>query len=299
MEGWSSTVELRPRSPHRIVEPGPPSGADDHRRTPRRQYRCRIDPYAWAWDLEALVLVPALAVAYGAALRRFPAPRWRVACFLAALLLVLAVSITPLQTLALDYLLSAHLLQNVVLAEWAPALAVLGLSPALAGTVAELPAVRFFVHPAVALPLWLLTYFAWHLPWAYDAALERPTTLLHLEHACYFATGVCLWWPVVHDRPWALSPGARAAYLFAAFVLASPLGLLLTLLPDPVYGFYEDAPRLWGLSALTDQQIAGVTMTAEQALVFFAVFAFFFARFLREQDEVDRLADQSPSGTPR
>lgn len=226
-------------------------------------------------------------MAYGAALRRFPARRWRVACFLAALVLVLAVSITPLQTIALEYLLSAHLLQNVVLAEWAPALAVLGLSPALAGALAGLPGARFFLHPAVALPLWLLTYFAWHLPWAYDAALERPATLLHLEHACYFATGVLLWWPVVHDRPWALTAGARAAYLFAAFVLASPLGLLLTLLPEPVYSFYEDAPRLWGLSPLTDQQIAGVTMTAEQALVFFAVFAFFFARFLREQEEAD------------
>jgi cytochrome c oxidase assembly factor CtaG len=240
-----------------------------------------------------------MAVAYVVSLRRFPAPRWRVACFLAALLLVLAVSITPLQTLALEYLLSAHLLQNVVLAEWAPALAVLGLPPALAGALAALPGIRFFVHPAVALPLWLVTYFAWHVPWAYDAALERPATLLHVEHACYFATGALLWWPVLHDRPWPLTAGARAAYLFAAFVLASPLGLLLMLLPEPVYGFYEDAPRLWGLSALTDQQIAGVTMAGEQALVFFAVFAFFFTRFLREQDEAEAGPAEASSGTPR
>jgi putative membrane protein len=64
----------------------------------------------------------------------------------------------------------------------------------------------------------------------------------------------------------------------------SPLGLLLALLPSAIYDFYEAAPRLWGLSALTDQQIAGVTMAAEQAAVLFAAFAFCFARFMREQE---------------
>jgi putative membrane protein len=77
--------------------------------------------------------------------------------------------------------------------------------------------------------------------------------------------------------------GGRAAYAFAAFVLASPLGLLLALLPRPVYSFYEHAPRLWGLSALGDQQLAGVTMASEQAIVLFAVFLYWFRRFLAEE----------------
>jgi cytochrome c oxidase assembly factor CtaG len=89
-----------------------------------------------------------------------------------------------------------------------------------------------------------------------------------------------MWWPVIHGR---LSDGAKALYLFVAFVLASPLGLLLALLPRPVYGFYKDAPQLWGLSDLADQQIAGITMAVEQAIVFFAVFAYYFMRFLRTE----------------
>jgi cytochrome c oxidase assembly factor CtaG len=96
----------------------------------------------------------------------------------------------------------------------------------------------------------------------------------------YFIAGVLMWWPVVHGR---FSDGAKAVYLFAAFVLASPLGLLLALLPRPVYHFYENAPQLWGLSDLTDQEIAGVSMAVEQAIVFFAVFAYFFLRFLRTE----------------
>jgi cytochrome c oxidase assembly factor CtaG len=242
-----------------------------------------LDPYRWSWDPDALVLVPALGVAYAIALRRFPAPRWRVAAFFTGLALLLAVLVTPVDTIALHYLLSAHLLQNVVLAEWAPLLCVLGLPPALAAALSRLPLASALTHPLVALPVWLVTYFAWHVPSLYDAAL-RNVLLLHVEHACYFAAGTLLWWPVVHDSPRRLQPVTRAIYLFAAFLLASPLGLLLALLPEPIYSFYEDAPRLWGLTPLEDQQIAGLTMAAEEAVVFFAAFAFFFARFLRQED---------------
>ena len=56
-------------------------------------------------------------------------------------------------------------------------------------------------HPFVALPLWLVNYMLWHLPWIYDTALENPDTLLHLEHALYFLTGILMWWSVVQDAP--------------------------------------------------------------------------------------------------
>jgi putative membrane protein len=242
-----------------------------------------VDPYAWSWDPDALVVMPALGVSYALALRRFPTPRWRIACFASGLVLVLGVLITPVDTIALHYLLSAHLLQNVVLAEWAPALCVLGIAPALAAALGRLPGARALTHPLVALPVWLLTYFTWHVPALYDAAL-RNVFVLHLEHACYFAAGVLLWWPVLQDAPHRPRSATKAGYLFAAFLLASPLGLLLTLLPRPVYDFYVEAPRLWGLSPLADQQIAGVAMAAEQSVVFFAAFALFFLRFLQEEE---------------
>jgi putative membrane protein len=244
-----------------------------------------VDAYRWSWNLEASLVVLVLAIAYVAAVRRFPAPAWRVICFACAILLVLAVSITPLETIAMNYLLTIHLLQNVVLAEWAPLLVVLSLPPALAAALARPGAVRALTHPAVALPLWLLNYMLWHLPWLYDAALENPHTLLHLEHALYFLTGVAMWWSIVQDEPHRLGAGIRAGLVFAAFVLASPIGLVMALVPDPIYDFYVDAPeRLWGLTALEDQQIAGILMTLEQALVFFCVLAFWFARFFAEEE---------------
>lgn len=190
---------------------------------------------------------------------------------------------TPLEALSY-HLLSAHLLQNVILAEWAPALLVLGVPPDLAARIARLPGVGSLTRPPVALGLWLLTYFAWHLPPAYDTALEHPATLLHLEHACYLAAGSLLWWPVFQDVPHKISNAGRALYLFLAFVLASPVGLLLALVPEPAYDYYVEGGGLWGLGPHADQQIAGVTMAAEQALVFFAVFAVFFFRFLADEE---------------
>jgi len=221
---------------------------------------------------------------YVLAARKHGAPPLRQLSFAAGVALLLAVTITPIHTLGVERLLLVHLLQNVVLAEWAPLLLVLGLTPAMAARLAEVPGVRTLTHPAVALPLWVGNYIVWHLPPVYDAALRSPHSLLHLEHACYLATGLLLWWPVVHETPRRLGSATRAAYVFGAFVLASPIGLVLALVPEPIYEFYEHAPRTWGLSAITDQQLAGVTMALEQAFVFFAVFAVFFARFLAEQD---------------
>jgi putative membrane protein len=243
----------------------------------------RPDASAWHWDLEALVLVPALAVSYLLATRG-KRERRRTVCFFAGLVLILAVSITPLQTIALEYLLSAHLLQNVVLAEWAPALCVLGVPPALGAAIARLPLAGTLTRPPVALVIWLVTYFTWHVPFAYDAALRHQSTLLHLEHASYFAAGCLLWWPVFQHEPQRLRDGTKAAYLFAAFLLASPLGLLLALIPEPIYAWYENGPGLWGLSPLTDQQIAGVTMSLEQAFVFFAAFTYYLLRALGSEE---------------
>ena len=249
-----------------------------------------MSPYEWGLDAEAVGLVPGLSLAYLLGLRRFPASPPRVAAFFAGQLLILAVFLTPVQAIALRYLLTAHLLQNVVLAEWAPGLCVAGLSPALAVALGRLRGWRFLTSPFVALPIWIAVYFAWHLPWPYDAALRRPGSLLHLEHVSYFVAGCVMWWPVLQDAPRRLTSAAKAVYLFVAFVLASPLGLLLALLPRPLYDVYEHAPRrLWGLSAIADQQLAGITMASEQAIVFFAVFTFFFLRFLREEEPVLQL----------
>ena len=225
-----------------------------------------------------------LAVAYLVATRR-SRDTWRTAAFLGGCALLVTALVTPLDTVARTYLVWGHLLQNVVLAEWAPLLLVLGLPPVLAGRIAGIRLARGLTHPLVTLPLWVGTYALWHVPALYDAALRHPDSLLALEHASYLVTGILFWWCIWQDAPHRLASGARAAYAFAAFVVSAPLGLVLALVPEPLYDFYADAPeRVWGISRLTDQQLGGMTMAAEQSVVFFAVFAYWFLRFLSEQE---------------
>jgi putative membrane protein len=234
-----------------------------------------------AWE-EVAVLV-GLGIAYVLAARRDRPSLLRSALFFSGLVLAFVAVASPVATVAVHYLLSAHLLQNVVLAEWTPALLVLGVGPWVAGWVARNGVVRTLTRPLVALPLWLGTYAFWHIPFAYEAALDNRL-LLDLEHLSYMAVGLCLWWPVFQDEPWHLPSGGKAAYLFAAFVLASPLGLLFALLPSPLYDTYVQAPRLWGLEPLEDQQIGGTLMAVSEAIVFFGLLAYFFVRFMAEED---------------
>jgi cytochrome c oxidase assembly factor CtaG len=244
-----------------------------------------VPPSPWSfepsWDEIAFLLV--LGAAYAAAARRFPVPRRRALAFAAGVLVALAAVASPIATAGLHYLVSAHLLQNVMLAEWAPALLVLGLSAALAERIGRVPGVAVLTYPFVALPLWLALYGAWHVPAAYDAALDHAA-LLRLQHLTYLVAGVLLWWCVFQTAPHRLSNGGRALYVVAAFLLASPLGLLLALLPSAIYDFYEEAPRLWGLDPLTDQQIAGIVMTGSEAIVFFAVFTVFVVRWFADEE---------------
>jgi len=248
-----------------------------------------VSPGDWSANWEALVPVAA-AAAYLVGTRA-ERHALRAASFLLGCALLVVALVTPLDTLAREYLVWGHLLQNVVLAEWAPLLLVLGVPPALAARVTGPRIVRFLTRPYVALPLWVGTYALWHVPALYDAALRHPSSLLALEHATYVVSGALFWWCVWQDVPHRLSSMARAGYVLAAFVLSAPLGLVLALVPRPLYDFYAAAPeRVWGLSRLEDQQLGGMTMAGEQSIVFFAVFAYWFARFLAEQEQVEEVA---------
>jgi putative membrane protein len=247
-----------------------------------------VAPSPWTWPAAWVELTAAVALvaAYAAAARRHPPSRRNLACFAGAIALLLLVLVTPLETVALHYHLWAHLVQNVALAEWIPPLLVAAVPPALADALARHRAVRLLTRPFVALPLWLGSYLLWHIPAAYNTALEHHW-LLHLEHLTYLAAGVLLWWPVLQSKPWSLPNGGKAAYLFAAFVFASPLGLMLALLPSPLYDFYVEAPRLWGLTPLADQQLAGIAMAVSESIVFFAMFTVYFVRFMAEESAAE------------
>ena len=193
------------------------------------------------------------------------------------MLLVLAVTITPIDTIALHYLLSIHLVQNVVLAEWAPLLFVLSIPPALAAARAARTARCLRLRSGSSTTA-SGTCRGSTTPRSGTRTRSCTSSTRSTSRRACCSGG--------RSSTARLSSGAKAAYVFAAFVLASPIGLVMALVPEPLYDFYVEGPGLWGLDPLADQQIAGVTMSLTETVVFFAVFAVYFGRFFAEQDAV-------------
>ena len=230
-----------------------------------------VDPWQLQSDPEWAVAIVIAAVDYALVVRTFgrrgsPTPAWRRCCFAAGLGLIAIGLLSPLEHLALTSLLSAHLLQNVILADWAPPLLVLGLTPAMMAAAEKHAWVRAVTMPPVALALWLAAWYALHLPAVYGYALEHRWAL-GLEHLAFLGSGLAFWWAVV--SPGRMRAHSRMLFLFAAFIAAAPVSFALAF-TQPAYDFYEHAPKLWGLSPLEDQQIGAIGMAIEQAVILFA-----------------------------
>jgi cytochrome c oxidase assembly factor CtaG len=258
-------------------------------------------PSAWSFTFEPLFLVLAAVavVVYARAWRRAPGPAWRAWCFGAGIALIVGALNSPLGTIAIEYLVLFHLLQNVMIGDWAPPLLLIGLTEAMREAIAARGGRSFaaLTRPTVALPVWLVGWYVVHLGAVYDAAV-RNTVLLAAEHAFLVAIGLLFWWPVICDVPRAAATLTRLAYVFAAFVFSAFLGLALTFSP-PVYDHYESLPvRLWGISAEKDQNLGGILMSTEQAMVFFAAIVWLLVRLLREEAEAEErlAAEQRAAG---
>ena len=248
-----------------------------------------VDPWQFQADPEWAAAIVVAAVDYALVVRTLgrrgePTPRARIACFAAGLALIAIALLSPLEHIALSSLLSAHLLQNVMLADWAPPLLVLGLTPAMIEAAERRAWVRAATAPPVALAVWLAAWYVLHVPAVYGYALEHRWAL-GLEHLAFLGSGLAFWWAVI--SPGRMRPQARLAFLFGAFIAAAPVAFALAF-TQPLYDFYERAPKLWGLSPLEDQQIGAIAMAVEQAVILFAACSVAFARWLDEDDAPPR-----------
>ncbi len=247
----------------------------------------------------AYIVISALLYVLGGRAKGTPVPRepWRVASFFAGLLMIVLALNSPIDAYA-DTLFWVHMIQHILLLTVAPPLILLGrpwprmwraLPLQTRTTVGRTIARSRLAAPlralAAPLPAFLLfngIFVAWHIPALYNATLTN--NLVHqCEHALFFFTGLLFWARVIDPgplRPRLIWP-MRIAYTLGAMVVGWVLAIALVLAPHPLYAHYATlAARPGGISALTDQQIAGGIMWVPGSLAYTLTWMVGFYRWL-------------------
>jgi putative membrane protein len=223
-----------------------------------------------------------------------PVPAWRQACFVAGLLIVLAADLPPLAEVA-EELILAHMAQHLLVGDIAALLIVLGLTGPLLQPVLRCPGLRWLRslgHPLIALPLWIVNLYLWHLGALYQGVLDSPG--LHLaQHLGFFAFGVVMWMPLVGPLPtpaW-FGNGAKLIYLLVVRLSGAILANVLAWAGSPLYPDYAEGEAEWEITPLADQGTAGIVMMTESGLVTFGLFAWLFLRWAKDDAERQELLD--------
>jgi putative membrane protein len=171
------------------------------------------------------------------------------------------------------------MVQHLLLGDLAPLALLAGLTGPLLRPLLSLPPaqwVRPLTHPFVALPLWTLNLYLWHLPFAYDAAIRND--LVHaIEHTCFFAAGILMWAPVLETLPqpqW-FGTGAKLAYIVVVRLVSTLLANVFFWSGEVFYAPYAHV-------GLSDQAAAGAVMMIEGSIVTMAAIAWLFLRMFEE-----------------
>ena len=259
----------------------------------------------WNWD-PSIVIGTALIVGFylyavGPLQKRYfpdePVKRSQIICFLLGMFFMFLALVSPLDELGDSYLFSAHMVQHLILTLVGPPLLLLGtpewfIRPILRNRVVFRIA-RFLTFPAVAFTLFNVDFWLWHAPPLYNATLENQGIHI-LEHLTFIIFGILNWWPIFSpskDLP-RLPVGGQILYIFFNGMPSVALGAGLTFLP-PLYAPYLSAPRVWGISPATDQQLGGLIMWVPVSIVYIGIVSVLFIRWIQtmEAKQVAREAE--------
>ncbi len=213
----------------------------------------------------------------------------KIVAFLLGMLLMFLALVSPLDELGDTYLFSAHMVQHLFLTIIGPPLLLLGIPEWLAKPLLHNRTVfriaKILTLPAVAFLIYNVDFWLWHAPPLYNATLENEGIHI-LEHLTFIGFGLLYWWPVFSPLKQGLPPlsfGGQILYLFLSGMPTVALGAGLTFLP-PLYAPYLTAPRIWGISAATDQQLGGLIMWIPGNILFIVIVSILFIRWMQEQE---------------
>jgi cytochrome c oxidase assembly factor CtaG len=224
--------------------------------------------------------------------RAVPAARqW---AFYSGIAVMVVVLVSPLATLS-EELFWAHMVEHLVMADVAALLLVLGLTAPVIAPILRIPLfdrLRVLAHPAVALPLWALDLYAWHLPVLHEAAL-RHDGIHALQHLCFIFFGANMWMCLVGPLPmpsW-FGTAAKAGYIVLVRLAGAALANVLLFGGGAFFHGYAAGEAAHGITPADDQVAAGSIMMVEESLLTIVLFGWLFLRAARESDERQALLD--------
>jgi putative membrane protein len=194
----------------------------------------------------------------------------------------------PLHDLAERYLYSMHMVQHLLFTLVAPPLLIAGLPDWLLREILRPRAVsrvvRFLTRPLVALIVFNGVLLFSHWPAVVDASVRSEPLHFGL-HVLIVASAFVMWWPVMSPLPEmpALPPPGQMLYLFLQSLAPTVPASFLTFGSTPLYPVYASFPRIWGIDALTDQLIAGLTMKLAGGLILWGFIAVIFFRWFAQE----------------
>jgi putative membrane protein len=244
----------------------------------------------WNFDpLEIAVLALAGALywrrARTLARRGRPVARPRLAAFAAGLLTLFLALESPIDTIGEERLFSVHMLQHLLLGDIGALLLVLGLDGRLLRPLLRVSLVhrlRVLAHPLVALPLWAVTFVAWHVPALFDAAL-RHDAIHALQHSLFVALGMLVWAALIEPLPgpaWFTAPW-KIPYVLGMWLVMLVLSQVFIWASHPYYLRYD----------LADQRAGGGVMLVESAFTMLPALVWVLLQVLRESEARQRLVD--------
>ena len=250
---------------------------------------------------EPLQLLPPFAALLAYALRARtlarqgrPVALARIVSFAAGIALIIAGLTTPLAHMGGELVL-AHMGQHLLIADLGALLIVLGLTgpllqPLLATRLAR--SLRVLAHPVVAITLWAVDLYVWHLPALYEASLSSPAVHA-LQHTTFVFFGITMWFALLAPLPqpeW-FGNGAKLLYIVAVRLIAALLGNVFVWSESVFYPAYLPGQAEWDITPLEDQGIAGTLMMLEGSIVTVLLLGWLFLKAARESDERQALVE--------
>ncbi len=218
----------------------------------------------------------------------------QMATFTAGVVVIFFALTSPLHVLSERFLFSMHMVQHVLLTLIAPPLLVLGtpawlLRPLLRPNWAFRTA-RVATHPLVGFAAFNIIFSIWHIPALYNSSLHSE--LVHaVEHISMVGTAMLMWWPLTSNMPELprVDYPFQMGYLFLMSVAQIIVFAIITFAEEPIYEFYVNAPRLWHLPPLLDQQIGGIIMKVGSGVYFLTLLIIVFFKWFNEEERIRKL----------